>query len=210
VDHSSVERLLSTDNLEFTLTFANFEEASFRAALAQLFGITDVDDLELSIIRGRTLVDGGQVIQCELWGPNAVIDTQRPRRAWNHLAVGVCRPAAAAPEDGASRLHWVLSGVVVFDGVCICCACAGNVGCARARRGHHHWQRSTDRSSSPELTQRRILTRNHFTITRLGASQFNFVNSCACLRTLLSLSAIVWVLPATPRTHPFNTHPTTS
>jgi hypothetical protein len=108
--------------LEFTLTFANFEEASFRAALAQLFGITDVDDLELSIIRGRTLVDGGQVIQCELWGPNAVIDTQRPRRAWNHLAVGVCRPAAAAPEDGASRLHWVLSGVVVFDGICICCA----------------------------------------------------------------------------------------
>jgi hypothetical protein len=91
VDHSSVERLLSTDNLEFTLTFANFEEASFRAALAQLFGITDVDDLELSITPGRTLVDGGQVIQCELWGPNAVIDAHQllavPQSALDGLGI---------------------------------------------------------------------------------------------------------------------------
>jgi hypothetical protein len=119
-----------TDNLEFTLTFANFEEASFRAALAQLFGITDVDDLELSITRGRTLVNGRQVIQCEFWGPNAVIDAHQllavPQSALDGLGI-ISRSASViqpppAPEDGASRLHWVLSGVVVFDGVCICCA----------------------------------------------------------------------------------------
>jgi hypothetical protein len=121
------------DNVEFTLTFSTFVESSFRASLAELLGIGSVDNLDLSITPEQTLVDGAQVVNCNFFGPNAVVNAHQllamPQNVLVSLNI-ISRSASAiapppAPENGSSRLKWILIGVgavIVVAGVCIACA----------------------------------------------------------------------------------------
>jgi hypothetical protein len=123
-----------TDNIKFTLTFSSFREISFRTGLAQLLGIARVDDLELSIIAGRVLESGAQLVYCQFSGPNAITNAHQllamPQSVLRTLfilsrsASPIGPPTAA---DGGSRTKWVLIGSgcgVAVAAVAICVGCA--------------------------------------------------------------------------------------
>jgi hypothetical protein len=124
-----------TDNIKFTLTFSSFREISFRTGLAQLLGIARVDDLELSIIPGRVLESGAQLVYCQFSGPNAVTNAHQllamPQSVLLTLGI-VSRsaspigPPPSAVESG-SPLKWALIGVGCGVGaiaIAICVVCA--------------------------------------------------------------------------------------